>query len=261
MLTRIKRYEHPGIDYCIVSSGLYSEKLARTAEDYGWSYLSTEVNQVAYIQNLVIELHPQAERIFKFDEDIFIGEGFFGDMLAAMDETEAKGEYRIGFMVPVIPLNCAGYVSYLDAVGRRQEFEERFGRAYRSRYSAVYQVPEAAEYMWSTMENFDKTARLFSRRKGSIIVNCYYNIGCILFTRRRWLMMGKWPVVPGTTGMGADEETIQRDNAEKDMTIYEVQNVLAGHFAFGHQKSAMERFYREHPEVFAIRQPAEVAYT
>lgn len=252
VLKRVKLFSDAKIDYCIVSSGVYSGRLSRIAGEYGWSYLYTERNQVCYIQNLVVELHEKADYIFKMDEDMFISKGFFSMMLDAYHEIEEKGEYRIGFLAPMIPLNCTGYVSYLDAIGRKKEFEERFGRAYRSRFSSVYSREDAALYLWGTMKSFDRQAELLSWRKKYVACNCYFNIGLILYSRERWLMMGKWPVEENETGMGQDERYILNDNAEKDFAIYEIQNVLAGHLAFGNQKIAMRRFFDENKHIFGV---------
>ena len=52
--------------------------------------------------------------------------------------------------------------------------------------------------------------------------------------------------------MGTDEAYIYEDNVEKNMSIYEVQGVLAGHLAFGHQKKRMLQYYQEHKEKFQI---------
>ena len=73
-----------------------------------------------------------------------------------------------------------------------------------------------------------------------------------MFSRERWLMMGKWPELPGESGMGRDEAYICEDNRKKDLAIYEVKSVLAGHLAFGHQKKRMMQYYREHAEKFGI---------
>lgn len=251
-LARIALFQSDEVDYCIVSSGKYDQVLEELAEKNHWSYLYTEKNQVCFIQNLVIELHPQAEYIIKMDEDIFIGKDFFTGMLREFKKIEREGDYRIGFAVPVIPLNCSGYVSYLQAIGKKEEYEQCFGRAYKSRFSAVFNVEETAEYLWELMGNFDSMAARFSERDGYGVCDCYFNIGCIMYTRERWLMMGKWPEKPGESGMGTDEAYIYQDNVEKDLSIYEIQSVLAGHLAFGHQKKRMIQYYDENPEVFRI---------
>lgn len=252
VLTRINKFSSEDIDYCLVTSGKCSKELERIAEEYNWSYLWTEKNQVCYIQNLVIELHPEAELLIKMDEDIFIGKHFFEGMLQAYNDLEKNGDYRVGFLAPVIPLNCSGYLSYLKLIRQKELFEEKFGRAYRSRFSAVFSLPDAAKFLWESMGSFDEMEDKFFQNVNYEMCNSYFNIGCILYTREKWLMMGKWPCNENETGMGIDERYIMKDNFDKDMVIYEVQNVLVGHLAFGPQKQEMYQFYRERPEVFQI---------
>lgn len=251
-LARIEAFQSNAVDYCLVSSGRYDEYLDKLAERNQWSYLYTQQNQVCFVQNMVIEQHPAAEYIFKIDEDMFIGQGFFERMIQEYHRIEKEGEYRIGFAVPVIPLNCCGYVSYLNLVGKKAEYEQCFGRAYRSGFSAVFNVVETAEFLWDTMDTFDAVAQKFLQNNGSQILNSYFNIGCIMYSRQRWLMMGKWPEIPGETGMGTDEAYIYQDNVENGLSIYEIQGVLAGHLAFGHQKKRMLQYFQKHQEKFRI---------
>ncbi len=252
IISRIKAFENEMIDYCLISSGKHDDILEITADRNGWSYLWTEKNQVCFIQNLVMELHPKAEYVIKMDEDIFIGEYFFERMMRGYHRIEKDGEYRIGFVVPVVPLNCCGYVTYLKLTGRTAEFEKNFGRSYRSRFSAVFSIQETARFLWDTMDTFDDMANTFLKHDGYSILDCYYNIGCIMFSRKRWLMMGKWPELPGESGMGRDEVCICQDNRSKDMVIYELHDVLVGHLAFGHQKKDMLEYYHRHYDKFAI---------
>lgn len=249
---RIEAFQDKNVDYCLVLSGKYDRELDNVAERNGWSYLYTETNQVCFIQNLAIELHPSAEYIIKMDEDIFIGKDFFHQMIKNYRRIEEEGEYRIGFVVPVVPLNCCGYASYIDLVGKREEYEKKFGRAYKSRFSAVFNVVETAEFLWDTMDTFDDMVNRFLENEGYDILNCYYNIGCIMFSRQRWMLMGKWPEYPEESGMGRDEAYICQDNVNKDLAIYELKNVLAGHLAFGHQKKRMIKYYEEHAEKFSV---------
>ena len=249
---RIEVFQSDMLDYCLVTSGKRDSDLEVIAERNGWSYLWTERNQVCYIQDLVMELHPKAEYAIKMDEDIFIGKYFFEKMVQGYHRLEKEGEYRIGFVVPVIPLNCCGYVTFLNLTGKTAEYEKQFGRAYRSRFSAVFSVPETAGFLWDVIPAFDEMSERFLGYEGYGILNCYYNIGCIMFSRKRWLMMGKWPKFPGETGMGRDEAYIYQDNVNKDMAIYELYNVLAGHLAFGHQKKDMLEYYHKYHEKFTI---------
>lgn len=250
---RLEAFQEDGVDYCLVSSGKEVETLKQIAKRNNWSYLYTWQNQVCYIQNLVIELHTSAEYIIKMDEDIFIGRDFFRQMIRGYHQIEREGEYHIGFVVPVVPLNCCGYASYIKLIGIKEEYERRFGRAYKHRFSAVFNVEETAEFLWDTIDTFDGMAECFLKNEGYDILDCYYNIGCIMYSRERWMMMGKWPELPNESGMGRDEAYICQDNRNKDLAIYELQNVLAGHLAFGHQKKRMLKYYKEHAEKFAVQ--------
>ena len=72
VFSRIKLAAPADLDICIMTSGLENEALKQIAEQYNWSYLSTKVNHLSLIQNLAIELHPDAQWIFKLDEDMFL---------------------------------------------------------------------------------------------------------------------------------------------------------------------------------------------
>ena len=73
---------------CIVSSGIYSERLKEIAEKYGWSYISMKKNCVTLALNSAIKSFPSAEKIFKIDEDIFITEGFFEELPKAFENAK-----------------------------------------------------------------------------------------------------------------------------------------------------------------------------
>ena len=49
---RIDKFSDEKMDICIVSSGLYSEKLSQIAKEKNWSYVSTKQNSVGLIQNM-----------------------------------------------------------------------------------------------------------------------------------------------------------------------------------------------------------------
>lgn len=50
--------------------------------------------------------------------------------------------------------------------------------------------------------------------------------------------------------MGTDESYICADNSEKDLAIFELSSVLAGHISFGCQKEMMKKYYYEHRDKF-----------
>ena len=77
---RLAKYAPKDIDICIVSSGIYSEELAKIAEKNKWSYLSVKQNKVSLVQNIAINLFNKANYIYKIDEDIFVTKNFFAVM-------------------------------------------------------------------------------------------------------------------------------------------------------------------------------------
>ena len=109
-LARIEAFQSENVDYCLISSGKYDPVLDKLAEMNSWSYLYTEQNQVCFIQNLAIELHPNAQYIFKMDEDIFIEKDFFHQMIQGFRQIEEQGEYWIGFACDSIELLWLCYI-------------------------------------------------------------------------------------------------------------------------------------------------------
>ncbi len=81
VFARVKAFTSKHYDVCIISSGLFDDRLNELAAQNDWSYLSTAQNNILLIQNLAIMLHEQAELLFKIDEDIFITEGVFDTLL------------------------------------------------------------------------------------------------------------------------------------------------------------------------------------
>lgn len=253
-LKRMFSFMEPGFDYCMISSGKYDEELNGLCEQYGWSYLYSEINQICYLQNLVIEKHPKAQYFVKLDEDMFIGKGFYSGMINGYEEAAKSGEYRVGCAVPVMPLNYNSYITYLDAIGKKKLFEERYGRAYRCTFSAPYSLQEAAIWIWDTVDSIDSMAEFFSKRDDSPRPLCsLYNIGAFLFSRERWIMFGRWPEDPNHSGMGVDESYLFHENMESGMATYEIQNVFVGHFAFSGQKEMMLEYYKNHRDKFTIQ--------
>ena len=80
VFSRVEKYVLADTDVCIVSSGLYDQRLSEIALKNKWSYLSLERNCVCLAQNVAILLHPHAQYIYKMDEDIFITQGCMDKM-------------------------------------------------------------------------------------------------------------------------------------------------------------------------------------
>lgn len=146
---RLKRFAPEDIDVCILSSGKYSQELSRICAENRWSYLSTQENQVCAIQNIAIYKFPNAEYIYKLDEDIFITENYFENMMRAYDHAR-EGVFEPGVIAPLIPINGYGYVRILRKLNLMDEYERRFGKAKYSmgKECQLESSLEAARFFW-----------------------------------------------------------------------------------------------------------------
>lgn len=145
---RIKEFCPKTVDVCIVSSGIYSERLKEIAEKYGWSYISMKKNCVTLALNSAIRSFPSAEKIFKIDEDIFITEGFFEELPKAFEN--AKKDYFPCFSAPLIPINGYGYRRILEKLNLTEKYTELFEYPKISAGSnmQIESNPKVAEFFW-----------------------------------------------------------------------------------------------------------------
>ena len=111
-LKRIARFKPDDIDVCVVSPGLFSERLNKICEENGWSYLNTKANKLARAQNIAIFQHPKAQWIYKFDEDIFISKNYFEVMLNGYQAIQKEGLFEPGFVAPLINVNGFSYIDF-----------------------------------------------------------------------------------------------------------------------------------------------------
>lgn len=245
-LSRLERFVAPELDVCLVSPALRSAPLEALAERRGWSYLSTRANYVSLGQNLAIARHPQARWVYKLDEDIVIGEGFFDRLLATYEHVVAEGHYRPGFCAPVLNVNGFSYLRFLKTLGLEAAYRERFGELRLS----TGEIPatndgEAALWLWRHSLPFDDVAARFADQPpGYSTVPHRFSIGAILFEREFWDSFGGLLVRPPAGALGVDETSICRKCVDMSRAMVVAHDVFAGHFSFG----AQEAFMREHIE-------------
>lgn len=55
VISRMEQFVPDDMEICIVSSGLYDERLSKRAKDNNWSYLSVKRNCVSLAQNIAIK--------------------------------------------------------------------------------------------------------------------------------------------------------------------------------------------------------------
>lgn len=259
IFSRIKAYCPDDIDVCIVSSGIYSEKLCSIANDNSWSYLSVKQNKVTLAQNVAIHLFKEAEVIFKLDEDMFITRNFFSQLLLTYEKVSSESNYRIGFVAPMIPLNGFSNVNYLKKTGTIRSFEKKFGKAYHDGgvNEPIIKNPDIATFMWgkteSKLRNIDKISEELASEKFSYdICSIRFSIGAILFTRDTWEDMGRFKLGPGND-MGQDEVQLCNHCMIESRIIVVSENTVVGHFSYGPQTSAMKEYYQKNKEIFCLK--------
>ena len=260
VFARIAKFsKNVDMDICIVSSGVYKDTLSVIAKKNDWSYLSVEKNNVALTQNIAIDIHKKATKIFKLDEDMFLTKNYFKQSLLTYEKVQKEGEYKIGFVAPLIPINGYSYVDVLKKLNLLKDFEKKFGKVCRDpgNDTKIIQSPEIAKYLWGEtreeLRNIDLLSEKFSKEKFSYSVcPIIFSIGSILFTRDVWEEMGRFKVTKGTS-MGYDEAQICQHCMLKSRAIIVSENTLVGHFSYGPQTKDMIKFYKEHKEIFELK--------
>lgn len=228
-------------DVCIASSGRHVPELARIAAENGWSYLASAGNQISVVQNLAIREHPDARMIVKVDEDIFVPDGFFGDLLVGFERVKSDGLYTPGICSPVLNVNGYSYVNFLETLGLLEAYVERFGeRTRRSGLIKATDTGEGALWLWERSLPLDEVAAKFAALPfGYSAVPHRFSIGAIAYERDLWEEMGGFWLGSEPPGLGADEEQICRTCMSLSRVIVVLDNLFAGHFAFGVQEPAM----------------------
>ena len=253
---RLIRFMPEQIDVCIASSGVYSAELEKIASEQGWSYLSTKRNCVTLLQNVAILKHPDAEYIYKIDEDIFVTEHCFERMKETFLRVEKEGLYNVGFVAPMLPINGYCHLRILEKLNLVSEYENRFERPIYARYSTrlIAKSPDAAKFFWGEggyVPSVDEMAKRFGAEPFSYSAcPVRFSIGFILMRREMWEAMGMWKVLPESPCMGLDEEQICSECIIRSKAMIVAENAVAGHMSFGQQNAAMKQYYEEHREYF-----------
>jgi hypothetical protein len=261
---RIALFAPEDIDICIMTSGLRNESLMAVAEEHGWSYLATEINHLSHIQNKAIELHPQAQWIYKLDEDMFIPQGFFEALRQTYDTVEKNSPYVPAFVSPLINVNCFGYVRLLEKCDLLDDFRAT-GLAPAKvtdglhHNQVVLEDPAIAKYLWGAtqpkLRDIDAlTAEFSSEPLAYSICPVRFSIGAILFTREAWKLFEGFPItfVGSKFGLGDDEEHICHFAHFTGRVIVVCENIAVGHLGYGPQTKAMLDYYLEHKDRFAL---------
>ena len=239
-------------------NGKYDEKLSEIAEKNDWSYLSVKRNNVALAQNVAINSFPNAKLIYKLDEDIFVTKNYFKNLLKTMNDCEKNGEYKPGFIAPMIPINGFSNMLVLERFNKKKEYEKRFEKPlYKAgRERMIESNPDVAKAFWGEndfLPQLDEMNKIVNKDKMDY-VSCpiRFSIGAILFERKLWEDMGMFEVKSGP-GMGLDEEQICSYCMISSNAIIVSKNTIVGHLSFGTQNESMKKYFEEHKDVFNIQ--------
>lgn len=255
IFARLQHFLPPDVEVCVLSSGMKSEVLDKIAEDNGWSYLSTNRNNITSIQNIALALYDKAEWVYKMDEDIFLTEGCFEKLLSIYKKVEADEAYDVGYVAPLIPVNAYGYVTILEKLGCLDDFEGRFEKAIRggTPRRMIECDYRTAEYMWghnSPVLKLDELNQRFTKEEYSVC-GVRFSIGFILFKRKLWESMGGFTVT-GNLDLGLDEVELCQWCVTESTAMVIAENTVIGHFSFGKQTEEMKKLYVSHHELFEL---------
>lgn len=252
---RFARFMPDGIDVCIISSGLHSEKLEKLAAKNRWSYLATRINSVTLAQNIAFSIFNNYEWVYKADEDIFVTKGVFEALHEAYQKGEKELPFLPGITAPLIPVNGYGYGRILDRLGMQPDYESRFGKITigGNPDSEIEKNPEAAVFMWTKCPQIDELNSMAAGYEGIDLCGVRFSIGFILLKHSLWEDMQGFHV-SGNADMGTDEEDLCSYCINKSRVIMVSTNKVVGHFAFGRQTGRMKEVYAENPGLFKIRE-------
>ncbi len=254
---RIEMFTPSDVDICVVSSGLFSDKLDEICEKNNWTYISTKENNVCLVQNVAIKEHPHAKYIYKLDEDIFITKGFFEKMFEALEQSK-KEPYNCGVIAPLIPVNGYGHVRVLNKLGLIDKYAEMFEKPMHAAGPdrMIENNPETAMFFWGKgdyVPNIDVLNEMFSKDAKSLRpCPIRFSIGAILFERSFIEDMGYFPVDRATSGMAQDEIKLCSFCCIYSRPIIVTENVLVGHFSFGPQTDSMKQYLINNTEKFRV---------
>jgi hypothetical protein len=255
---RIKKFVPKDVDVCILSSGIYSEELAKISEKNNWSYLSTKRNCVSLIQNIAVSLFPNAEYIYKLDEDIFVTKNFFNTLYKTLNDCEKNGDYRVGFVAPTIPINSFGNLNILKRFNLVEKYTKRFEKPLYALGADRMDESnkDAVEFFWGEggyLPNIDVMDKTLNDDKFSYLAcPIRFSIGAILMKRSFFEEMGMFKVSKFGSCMGVDEQQICNYCMDSSHAIIVSLNTVVGHLSFGVQNENMKNYYLNHKDVFDI---------
>jgi len=258
VFNRLKLFCPDDVEICIVSSGVFSEKLKRIAEENAWTYMYFKHNCVPQVLNSAMDYFSNVRRFFKIDEDVFVTKGSFQAVREAY--YSAQDKYCPGFSAPLIPINGFGYSFVLKKFGKTEEYAHLFEqpKICAGVDQRIESDPDAAIYMWEKLGgNIDELNRQINingheESTSYLVCPIRFSIGFIYFDRGIFERFGYFPVMSGN-GMGMDEEYLCSLAIKSSRPIIVSNRTIVGHLSFGAQNKRMEDYFRENKSKFVTQ--------
>ena len=259
---------------CVVSGGVglsEANKLNVICARNRWSYLRVSEDNLPLVTALPIQLHLDAQLIWKIDEDVFVTENFFEQTLRTYEDALRNSRYRVGFVAPLMNVNGYGTPRILEKLAATDEFAERFGRPRSGAYfldetvaagsldafMPVHADPDASLFMWGhggVIPPIDELDRRFSTEQLNYSVCPHrFSIGAILLPRATWEKLGRFTVRAGHVDVGAEERELCNWCMDKSHAVIIAENTVVGHLSFGLQTPVMRINLALRPELFLTR--------
>jgi len=261
---RLKTFCPDTIEVCILSSGIYSDKLRAIASSNSWSYLAFKNNCITQVLNSAIYYYHGAQNIYKLDEDVFLTKNCFEFTFQAYHKS--KDKYFPVFSAPLIPINGFGYSHILSLLGKIEDYSARFEppKICAGVDQLIESSPSAAIYMWNDLgKNIDEINYLCNYQYNSshqnsqpyLVCPIRFSIGFIFFERKTIDQYGFFPVKRESC-LGLDEIYLCSLSAKYSRAIIVANNTVVGHLSFGEQNKVMKDFYLSHQWLFDIQDNA-----
>ena len=256
---RFIKYMDLNADVCLVSSGTSNKHLELLAFEHKWSYLTTKENNLCLAQNECIKCHPNAEYIFKIDEDMFVTKHSFSRLLEEMKHLEEHSDYVPGAIMPLINVNATCLPRLLKLTDNWQAYVEAFGKPYvsdgRTHHDDITFNADISKWLWQNI-SIDSTIKQLDETNHSELCATRFSIGMVLFKRDVWQNMGQFPYTPDDPveykriGLGEDEKALCNYCMMKARPMFICNDVLVGHLSYGPTTKEMMSFFKTHQELF-----------
>jgi hypothetical protein len=240
-LNRIRKYLPTSFDVCVVSAGKSHEAIKKHCLNNNWCYVSVKKNKTGTALNIAIDLHKNANWIYKLDEDIFVVDDFFIKLKNGFKSIVETGDFIPGFCAPIINVNGVSYRYFLDSMNLTAQYVSIFNEKTISCGDVhAHYNPESALWLWRHSLPFDKVSDFFGKLPASYIpIPTRFSIGAILFERTFWLKINGFKSAWEEGKLGIDEEFFCKDCINYSRPMFLISNVFAGHFSFGPQEQKM----------------------